>query len=78
MDNTSSSATNHFSTAPSGFPQATAPQQSQSFNMGVSKDAALKTKIKSTSEVAEARLEEAYGTIGESTNIKRQREDYAI
>ena len=46
--------------------------------MGVSKDAALKTKIKSTSEVAEARLEEAYGTIGESTNIKRQREDYAI
>jgi len=46
--------------------------------LGSSKDAANKNKIKSTSEVAEARLEEAFGTIGESTNIKRQREDYAI
>jgi hypothetical protein len=76
MDTSSSS--NNFSTAPSGFPQANAPEQTQSFNMGVSKDAAVKNKVKSTSEVAEARLEEAYGTIGESTNIKRQREDYAI
>lgn len=62
----------------SGFPTVNQEQQVPQFTLGTSKDGNAKNKVKSTTQVAEARLQEAYGTIGESTNIKREREDYAI
>lgn len=45
--------------------------------LGVSKSNTQGAKVKSTAEVGEQRMKETFGGFGESTNIKRAREDYA-
>ena len=46
--------------------------------MGLSNTQQKGPKLKSVAEIGDQRIQETFGGFGESTNIKRQREDYAI